>query len=150
MIPSLPFLAFLKPVGAFLRAIPWHVWLAAAVLFVGWRYGAHQYDAGVADTNAKWEAAQREANTAARDAQDKRDDTAADIATDSDKRAAQQVADTRSTTAAAAERVRYEIRTVEVPAVCDGAVPVGVRDEFSAAVSRANAAGSALRKERDP
>lgn len=50
-----------KAVGGFLRAIPWPVWAVAALLFVGWRYGAHRYeaghDAGVASNQALIDAA---------------------------------------------------------------------------------------------
>lgn len=139
-----------KGARGFLRAVPWQVWLAAAVLIAGWRYGEWCADTREAAVNARWEQAQREANEQQRAHEQQRDSTADTIADTSDKRAAEAVADTRTTTAQAAERVRYEIRTVEVPAVCDGDVPVVVRDEFSAAISRANAAASALRKGRDP
>lgn len=45
--------------GAFkaLRAIPWQVWVLAALLAAGWVYGERRYDAGQADVQTRWDAA---------------------------------------------------------------------------------------------
>lgn len=45
---------FLGTAGAFLKRIPWQVWLIAAVLLTGWFYGNHRYSEGVADTKAEY------------------------------------------------------------------------------------------------
>ena len=140
----------LKGVGAFLAAIPWQVYAAAAVLLAGWWWGEHRYDAGVLAERGRWEAAQKRANEEAEARRAERDAQAEDVAVDSDHRAAEAVTETRTETAAAVERVRHEVRTIVVPADCPDALPERVQQEGRAAVERARAAGRALREGRDP
>ncbi len=133
-----------------LRAVPWWGWLALA-LAGAWLWDrSSQYDAGVAAENARWVEAQREADRKAKEQQDKRDQDAAKIANQSDGRAKDAVVETRTETAAAVERVRYETRVIEVPASCDRPVPVSVRDEFAKAIATANAARGPVRAGRNP
>ncbi|HEY1035525.1 MAG TPA: hypothetical protein VGE09_11150 [Pseudoxanthomonas sp.] len=129
-----------KAVWGFLRAIPWQAWVVAAVLFVGWRYGEHRYDAGVAEENARWVDAQAKADRDAKAATAKRDKAADGVNTATTERAHQATVETRTETAAAVERVRYVTRTIEVPAGCPTALPDVVRDEGRAAVESARAA----------
>lgn len=149
MIP-LPLIAAAKDTWSFLRAIPWQAWAVAAVLLIGWRYGEHRYDAGVADENGRWLAAQAKADADAKAAGEKRAKDAAAINTSTTDRAHEATVETRTETAAAVERVRYETRTIEVPANCPTGLPERVRDEGRAAVDRARAAGGPLRAGRDP
>lgn len=148
MIP-LPLIAAAKGVWGFLRAIPWQAWAVAAVLLVGWRYGEHLYDAGVADENARWVAAQAKADADAKAAEQARDKAAESINTSTTDQAHEATVESRTETAAAVERVRYEIRTIEVPAGCPTALPARVRDEGRAAVERARTAGSQVRAGRN-
>lgn len=149
MIP-LPLIAAAKGAWAFLRAIPWQAWAVAAVLLIGWRYGEHRYDSGVADERASWVAAQAKADAEAKAAAAKQAQDAAAINNSTTDRAHEATVETRTETAAAVERVRYETRTIEVPANCPTGLPDRVRDEGRAAVDRARAAGSPLRAGRDP
>lgn len=149
MIP-LPLIAVAKGVWGFLRAVPWQAWAVAAVLLVGWRYGEHRYDAGVADENARWLTAQARADAYAKAAEEARDKVAEEINTSTSDQAHEATVDTRTDTATAVERVRYEIRTIEVPAGCPTDLPAGVRDEGRAAVDRARAAGGQVRAGRNP
>lgn len=140
----------LKAIGGFLKAIPWQVYAAVAVLLAGWWWGEQRYDAGVLAERGRWEEAQREADEAAARRRAARDAAAAEVATESDKRAADAVTETRTGTAAAVERVRHEVRTIVVPADCPVALPERVQQEGRAAVDRARAAGRPLREGRDP
>lgn len=148
MIP-LPLIAAAKGVWGFLRAIPWQAWAVAAVLLVGWRYGEHRYDAGVADENARWVDAQAEADRQAQAAAEKRDKDAAAIDTSATVAAHEATVETRTETATAVERVIHETRTIEVPADLDRPFPGSVQHELGAAVERARAAGDPLRAGRD-
>lgn len=149
MIP-LPLIAFAKGAWSFLRAIPWQAWAVAAVLLIGWRYGEHRYDAGVADEKARWVAAQVKADAEAKAAEEARDKAAESINADTSQQAHEAAVESRTETATAVERVRYEIRTIEVPAGCPTALPDRVRDEGRAAVERARAAADQVRAGRNP
>lgn len=138
-----------KAVWGFLRAIPWQAWLVAAVLFVGWRYGEHRYDAGVTAENGRWVAAQAKADADAKAAEEKRDKEAAAIDTSTTEAAHEATVETRTETATAVERVRYVTRTIEIPAGCPTALPDVVRDEGRAAVERARAAGGEVPAGKD-
>lgn len=129
-----------KGVWGFLRSIPWPVWLAAAVLVVGWRYGEHRYAAGVVDENARWVAAQVEADRKAKEAADKRAEESKSIATHTTEAAHEATVKTQTETAAAVAKVEYVTRTIKVPADCPVTLPGVVRDEGRAAVERARAA----------
>jgi cytoskeletal protein RodZ len=127
-------------VRAFLRAVPGWVWVAglavAAILF----YGHLRFNAGQAETQAKWDAA-----VAAQVAEDARRQKEADeAALSAAQDAAEAVTDTREETNEAAERVRVEWRDriVQVPADCRDALrqPDGMRDEGREAVARARSA----------
>lgn len=150
MFAGLTIGAAAKAVLGFLKAIPWQLWLGLALFVAVWQYGDHRYDAGVATERAAWQKKQRKADEAARLAQAERDESADKVNLSSDARAAAAVTDTRTETAAAVERVRYEIREIEVPAGCPVALPDRVRAEGRAAVERARAAGDPLRAGRDP
>ena len=126
----------------FLRGIPWQVWAVAALLVAAWYYGHLRYNAGEAACNAKWEAAQDEANRKSIAAELKRDKTAASTNEQAAGKAAEASASTRTETASAVERVANEARTIVVPANCPTTLPVGVRAEIRAAVARARAAGN--------
>lgn len=139
-----------KAVWTFLRGIPWQVWVLAALALWVYRYGEARFDAGVEAERTRWETAQAAADAKAADAERKRDARAADINTASGQRASAQVADTRATTATAAERVRHEVLRVPVPADCPAELPAVVHDEGRAAVERARAAGRPLREGRNP
>lgn len=136
------------------RAVPVRIWVSiaiAAVIVVAWRWDrAEQYRAGVDAEAARWAAAQAEADREAARAEARRDRTSSDISTQSDERATDAVVETRTETAAAVERVRYETQVIEVPVGCDRPLPVGVRDEFAKAIAAANAAGRQVRAERNP
>lgn len=140
----------LKVFGGLLRAVPLWVWMVA-VLLVAWHIDrGEQYQAGVDAEKARQVAAQLEADREAREKQDKRDQDAVQISRQSDERAQDAVVETRTETAAAVERVRYETRVIEVPVGCDRPLPVGLRDEFAKAVDAANAAGRGLRAGPNP
>lgn len=142
--------AFFGGAWKFLRAVPWQAWLVAAVLLVGWRWGEHRYDAGVAAESARWVAAQAEADRQAKAAKEKRDRVATDVSAATTERAHEATTKTRTETAAAVERVKYETRTIVVPAACPTGLPAVVRDEGRAAVERARSAGREVRAGRDP
>lgn len=143
-------LAFLSTIWKFLRAIPWQVYAVAALLLAGWLYGQHQYSAGVDAANARWTAAQADADREGKTAEAARDKAATGVNTAATERAHEATVETRTETAAAVERVKYVTRTIHVPADCPVALPDVVRDEGRAAVERARAAGSALRAGRNP
>ena len=138
-----------KGVWKFITAVPWWAWLVL-LLAASWLYdrGA-QYDAGVRAENARWVAAQEAANREAREAQQKRDKEAARIDDKAEGRAQEATVETRTETAAAVEKIRYEIRTVEVPASCTRPMPGVVRDELASAIAAANAAGGQVRAGHD-
>jgi hypothetical protein len=49
----------LKAAGAvwgFLRGIPWQAWAVVGVLLAGWAWGHHQYRAGQAEVQVRWDA----------------------------------------------------------------------------------------------
>lgn len=125
--------------------VPWQAWLFIALVAAFWWHGERRYDAGVSDERARWQAAQAKATAKAADKSARRDEAARAANADAGKQAAQAVTETRTQTAAAVERVRYETRTIYVPAGCPTALPDRVRDEGRAAVERARAAGSGLR-----
>lgn len=50
-------LAIWKTISGFLGKVPWQIYAAIALLAAFWWWGNHQYGQGVADTDAKWEAA---------------------------------------------------------------------------------------------
>lgn len=139
-----------KGLWKLITAVPWWAWLALALVCAWWLDRGAQYDAGVQDENARWVAAQAEADRKAREAQQKRDQESARIDQQSDERARDATVETRTETAAAVETIRYEIRTVEVPASCNRPLPGIVRDDLAAAVRAANAAGGELRAGQHP
>ena len=142
--------AFGKGAWGILRAIPWQAWLVAALLLAGWRYGEHRAEQATTACDARWEAAQAEADRQAEEAAAQRDAAASAVNTATTERAHEATIETRTETATAVERVRYETRTIEVPANCPVGLPVRVRDEGRAAVDRARAAGNPLRTGRNP
>lgn len=139
-----------KGLWKFITAVPWWAWLALLLALAWWYDRGAQYDAGVHDENARWVAAQAEADRKAREAEQKRDQESARIDQQSDERARDATVETRTETAAAVETIRYEIRTVEVPAACNRPLPGVVRDDLAAAVRAANAAGGELRAGQHP
>lgn len=139
-----------KGIGKFLQAVPLWVWLAVAIAGTWWWDRGAQYDAGVAAAEAQCALDNATADAEAKAAQDTRDKEGHGIDKASDERAADAVLDTRTATAKAVETIRYEIRTIEVPAGCPTGLPDRVRDEGRAAVERARAAGAEVRKGRDP
>lgn len=143
MIP-LPLIAAAKGAWSFLRAIPWQAWAVAAVLLIGWRYGEHRYDAGVAAENGRWMAAQAKADADAKAAAEKQAADAAAINTSTTDRAYEATVETRTETAAAVERVKHIVRTIEVPAGCPTQLPVEVSEEGRRAVERARRAGDGI------
>lgn len=48
--------AVLAKIAAFLRRIPWQVWLVLAVLATGWLWGNHRYAQGEQHERGVWEA----------------------------------------------------------------------------------------------
>ena len=60
--------AYLAPALAFLKRVPWQVWLVLAVLLTGLLWGNHRYSQGVADTEAKYAAIAAQALQDAREA----------------------------------------------------------------------------------
>lgn len=130
-----------KSVWDFLRGIPWQAWAVAAVLFIGWRYGEHRYDTGVAGESQRWIEAQAKADREAKAAAAKRDKAATGINDTAAAEGAAATAKTQVETAAAAERVKYITRTIKVPAGCPTQLPTEVVDEGRKAVDRARRAG---------
>ena len=57
----LAFLAFVKPIGAFLKAVPWWVYLVAGALLAAFLYGEARYNAGQADVQGRWDKANTKA-----------------------------------------------------------------------------------------
>lgn len=139
-----------KVVGKFLKAVPLWVWLVLVVAGAWWWDRGNQYDAGVAAAEAQCALDNATADAEAKAAESARDKEGQGIDKASDDRAADAVLDTRTTTAKAVETIRYEIRTIEIPAGCPTALPDRVRDEGRAAVERARSAGAEVRKGRDP
>ena len=143
-------IAFARAAWKFLGAIPWQAWAVAALLFAVWRYGVHSYEAGVADENARWVAAQSESDRELRTATARRDKAAEGVNAATTGRAHQATVETRTETAVATERARNEMRTVYIPADCPTGLPDSVRDEGRAAVERARAAGGPMRAGGNP
>lgn len=139
-----------KGIWKFIAAVPWWAWAALLVGLLWLHDRGAQYDAGVQDENARWVAAQEAANREAREAQQKRDKEAARIDDKAEWRAQEATVETRTETAAAVEKIRYEIRTIEVPDSCNRPLPGVVRDDLAAAVRAANAAGGELRAGQHP
>jgi hypothetical protein len=127
-------------VWGWLRAIPWQAWAIIAVLALWWWDRSGEYDRGREVERGQWEAAQRAADHAAEVAAKSRAEKSASIAQDAKQAAADAVTDARTETAKAVERVRYETRTIHVPADCPVTLPDSVRDEGRKAVERARAA----------
>lgn len=48
---------WLLNIGGFLKKVPWQVWAAIAAFAAVWIWGNIQYNAGVDDTDLKWERA---------------------------------------------------------------------------------------------
>lgn len=132
-----------------LRAIPWPVWLALAVLAAGWRWGEHQHDVGAEAERARWIAAQAEVDARTKAETERRARAAQAANVDASKAAAAAITDTRVAASAAVERIRYVTRSIQVPAGCPHALPPGVRDELARAAERTAAAGDPLRAGRD-
>ena len=60
--------AFVSSALAFLKRVPWQLWLVLAVIATGWFYGNARYKDGVSDERARWEAKVQEAKDRAKDA----------------------------------------------------------------------------------
>lgn len=95
-----------KAVGGFLRAIPWPVWAIAAILFVGWRYGAHRYDAGHEDGVASNKAVIEAANAQIRELSQKLADQNASI--EDAKRKAKEAEDAAKVAEAVADATKKD------------------------------------------
>lgn len=136
---------------AFVKAVPWQVWVGIGACVLVFLYGRQQYADGQMTERAKWQAwvAEQERVDAELVAAQKL--AAAQIAADTQAKGQQASTDTRTETAAAVERIRYVTRTIEVPAECRAAVqlPDGVRDELAQAAARTRAAGDPLRAGAD-
>lgn len=141
---------FLGGTWGFLKSIPWQVWLFAAVVAGAWYYGEVRADQREAACNARWEAAQAEADRKAIADELKRDKAAASTNDQAAGKAAEASASARTETAGAVERVIYETRTIRVPVGCPTTLPASVRAEGRAAVARARAAGDQVRARQDP
>jgi hypothetical protein len=68
------FMIFLKLMGGkiltFLRGLPWQAWAALGILVAGLLYGHHQFNAGQADTQVKFDAYKAQVVEATRKAHD--------------------------------------------------------------------------------
>lgn len=144
--------AWIKLAGGFLRSIPWEVWLFVALVALALWYGENRADSRETEVREEFAARDAAADHADKVAEAARDRKAESIATDASKAAAGATTETRVKTAAAAERVRYETRTIVVPADCVDAVrlPERVRYEGQQAVQRARAAASPMRAGSNP
>lgn len=137
-------------VGGWLKAVPWQVWAALALLLVGWRYGEMRADQRERDVRAEYAAAQAEADRKFAEQARRLADASRRIADATGRLASTASTDTRTETAAAVEKVRYVTRQIVVPAGCPVGLPDVVRDEGRAAVERARAAGGAVRTGGNP
>ena len=139
-------------VWRFLRSIPWQVWAFAAVVVLALLYGENRADAREESVREEFAALEAAANDAQAKQAAKDAETAKTITADTTKRTTAAVVDTRTKTATAVERVRYETKTIVVPADCASALrlPDIVQSEGRQAIERANAADRPLRGAANP
>lgn len=143
-------MTWLFAIGKFIKAIPWQAWAIAAVIAAAWYYGEVRADQREAEVNARWQDAQDKADREAIAAELKRDAASTAITSKTDWQAHEATVDTRTTTAAAVERVRHESHAVAVPVACPTGVPPRVSAEGRAAVARVRAAAGAVRARPHP
>lgn len=136
---------------AFVKAVPWQVWVGIGVCVLVFLYGRQQYTDGQLTERAKWQAWLDEQQRLEAELVAAQKLAAAEIAADTAAKGQKASADTRTETAAAVERIRYVTRTIEVPAECRAAVqlPDSVRAELAQATARTRAAGDPLRAGAD-
>lgn len=139
-----------KGAWKFLRAIPWQAWLFLAFVAAAWWYGEQRYAAGEADVRKEWAEAIARGKKRHNDLVAQRDAATKQVNSVTNWDAQNATVETRTETAAAVERVKYEVRTIKVPANCPTGLPDSVRNEGRAAVERARATGGTLRAGGDP
>jgi hypothetical protein len=146
-------LLFLRGAWGWVKAVPWWVWVIAAVVFL-WQVDRDmQYRKGVAFERDRWETAQRAADAAAAAVAAQRAETAQTIATETAADAAKATTETRTQTAVAVERVNHAMRSAPAPpAGCPepGLLPDIVQYEGRQAVERARAAAGGVRARPNP
>ena len=143
---------FFGAAWGFLKSIPWQVWAFAAVVGLALLYGENRADAREELVREEFAALEAAANDAQAKQAAKDAETAKTITADTDKRTTAAVVDTRTKTATAVERVRYETKTIVVPADCVAAMrlPDGVSREGREAIERANTADRPMRGAGNP
>lgn len=144
--------AMLGTAWGFLKSIPWQVWAFAAVVGLALLYGENRADAREESVREEYAALEAAANDAQAKQAAKGAETAKTITADTDKRTTAAVVDTRTKTATAVERVRYETKTIVVPADCASALrlPDIVQSEGRQAIERANAAHRPMQRAGNP
>ena len=144
--------AMLGTAWGFLKSIPWQFWATALGIFLILCYGDYRADARETEVREEYAALEAAANDAQAKQAAKDAETAKDITADTDKRTTAAVVDTRTKTATAVERVRYETKTIVVPADCDSALrlPDIVQSEGRQAIERANAAHRPMQRAGNP
>lgn len=144
--------AMLGTAWGFLKSIPWQVWAGLLLALVMALYAEYRADAREESVREEFAALEAAANDAQAKQAAKDAETAQAITADTDKRTTAAVVDTRTKTATAVERVRYETKTIVVPADCTAAVrqPDGVSREGREAIERANAAHRPMRGATNP
>lgn len=135
-----------------IKSIPLPVWLFIGGVCLALWYGERRHGSGIAQERERWEAMEAAANDAQAKQAAKDAGTSAGITGDTQKRTGDAVVDTRTKTATAVERVRYETRTIVVPADCAAALrlPDGVSREGREAIERANAAHRPMQRAGNP
>ena len=135
-----------------IKSIPLPVWLFIGGMCLALLHGENRADAREESVREKFAALEAAANDAQAKQAAKDADTAKTITADTDKRTTAAVVDTRTKTATAVERVRYETKTIVVPADCASALrlPDIVQSEGRQAIERANAADRPLRGAANP
>lgn len=135
-----------------IKSIPLPVWLFIGGVCLALWYGENRADNREEEVREEFAALQAAANDAQAKQAAKDASTSAGITADTDKRTTAVVVDTRTKTATAVERVRYETKTIVVPADCVAAVrlPDGVSREGREAIERANAADRPMRGAANP
>lgn len=135
-----------------IKSIPLPVWLFIGGMCLALLHGENRADAREESVREKFAALEAAANDAQAKQAAKDADTAKTITADTDKRTTAAVVDTRTKTATAVERVRYETKTIVVPADCAAAVrlPASVQSEGRQAIERANAAHRPMQRAGNP